>query len=77
MRSSATIFSLHLVVARVSKEAGEEKKQKQKQKRRFKKNGPTKSQIDMAMLIRRFLIRCLVHAVERVRYQTKDTKERC
>jgi hypothetical protein len=30
------------VVARVSKEAGEEKKQKQKQKRRFKKNGPTK-----------------------------------
>ena len=39
-------------------------------------HGPTKSQIDMAMLIRRFLIRCLVHAVERVRYQTKDTKER-
>jgi hypothetical protein len=39
-------------------------------------HGPTKNQIDIAILIRRFLIRCLVRAVERVRYQTKDTKER-
>ena len=39
-------------------------------------HGPTDIQIDMALLIRKYLVRCLTHCINRVRYQTKDNKER-